>query len=204
MQIKAAKQLRVALISVWHTTPKRWPCFIITDMWKLILNRKNSALIQTQNSQVSGHRSTKIFIRKLVRLYCHVAKHDIVYIDATGSILLDDKHCYAYEIVICHPHRGKPRLAVATYFATSHNIPSASYFIRSFCHAESILYESNRTIPKLVMCDGILALIQSIVLSLFKETLQVCLNRCFTIASGKFKSSISGLPFLHMFASHFI
>jgi len=27
MQIKAAKELRVALISVWHTTRKRWPCY---------------------------------------------------------------------------------------------------------------------------------------------------------------------------------
>jgi len=43
MQIIAAKEFQVALISVWHTTPKRWPCFNSTDMRKLFLNHKNSA-----------------------------------------------------------------------------------------------------------------------------------------------------------------
>jgi len=72
-----------------------------------------------------------LFSEKLVRSFHHVAKHDM-YIDATGSILLGDEHCYAYEIVIRHPHPGNPPLAVATYFATSNNIPSVSYFISSF------------------------------------------------------------------------
>jgi len=62
MQIKGANELQVALISVWHTKQKRWPCFISTDMRKLVLNRKNSALIQTQIRQLSCHRSTKIFV----------------------------------------------------------------------------------------------------------------------------------------------
>jgi len=38
----------------------------------------------------------------------------------------------------------------------------------------------------------------------YNETLQVYLNRCFTIASEMFKSSIIGIPFLHMCATHFI
>jgi len=62
MQIKAAKELQIALISVWHTTPKRWPCFVSTDMRKLVIDRKSSALIQTQIRQLSGHRSTNIFV----------------------------------------------------------------------------------------------------------------------------------------------
>jgi len=46
MQIEAAKELRVALIPVSHTTPKHRPGFMKTDMRKLVLDRKNSALIQ--------------------------------------------------------------------------------------------------------------------------------------------------------------
>ena len=42
MQIKAAKHLRVALVSVWHTTPKRWPCFISTVKRKRVLMRKQA------------------------------------------------------------------------------------------------------------------------------------------------------------------
>jgi len=63
-------------------------------------------------------------------------------------------------------------LAVASYFTTSHNIPSISYFINTFCHAESLLYRGNKAPPKLVMCDGSLALIQSVIQSFFKENLQ--------------------------------
>ena len=69
MQIKAAKQLRIALISVWHTKPKRWLCFISNDMRKLVWNLKNSALIQTQIRQLSGHRSANIFIPMCLYVY---------------------------------------------------------------------------------------------------------------------------------------
>jgi len=71
--------------------------------------------IRNEQQDTSGHRvkgtlqvitlhpkGIILFSEKLVRLYHHVAKHDIVYIDATGSILLGEKHCYAYEIVIRH------------------------------------------------------------------------------------------------------
>jgi len=61
MQIKVAKELRVALISVSHRTSKCWPCFISTDMWKRVLNRRNTALLQMQIRQLSCHRSTNIF-----------------------------------------------------------------------------------------------------------------------------------------------
>jgi len=100
-------------------------------------------------------------------------------IDATGSVILDDRKCYAYEIVVRHPQPGNPPLAVASCFTTSHNIPSISYFINSFCNAESTTYKNKKTIPKLVMCDGSVALIQSVVLSFFKKTLQSYLDRWF-------------------------
>jgi len=31
MQIKVTQKLQIALIYIWHTTPKGWPCFISTD-----------------------------------------------------------------------------------------------------------------------------------------------------------------------------
>jgi len=68
-----------------------------------------------------------------------------------------------------HPMAGKPPLAVASHFTTSHNIPSVFYFIGSFCHAESLLYRNNKTLPKLVMCDGSMALIQSVIQPFFKK-----------------------------------
>jgi len=138
------------------------------------------------------------YSESLARLYHQVAKQDIVYIDAAGSVVLGDRKCYAYEIVIRHRKPGNHPLAVANYFATSNNIPSISYFINLFCHAETVLYRSKWTLPKLVICDGSIALIQSIVPSFFKETFKSYLDRCFIIASGKYTHSLTELPFLHM------
>ena len=87
-----------------------------------------------------------------------------------------------YEIVIRHLKSGNPPLAVAKYFATSRNIPSIWYFINLFCRVESFLYRSKRTLPKLVICDISIALIPSIVLSFFKETLKSSLDRSYPTA----------------------
>jgi len=63
-----------------------------------------------------------LFSESTVRIYHYLARTDTVYVDVTGSVLLGDKSCYAYEIVVRHPNQGNPPLAVASYFATSHNI----------------------------------------------------------------------------------
>ena len=125
------------------------------------------------------------------------SKNRYCFFDATGSVLLGDKSCYVYEIVVRHPNQGNPPLAVASYFTTSHNIPSISYFLQSFCHAESTLYRK-RSLPKLLMCDGSTALMNAIVLSMFKETFKNSLHRCCLIASGKYTSSFCELPILNL------
>jgi len=88
---------------------------------------------------LSRPRGIVLFIESTVRIYHSPARSDIIYVDATGSVLLGNKSCCVYEIVVRHPNQGNPPLAVASYFATSHNIPSISYFLQLFCHAESTL-----------------------------------------------------------------
>jgi len=68
------------------------------------------------------------------------AKQDIIYIDATGSVVLGDK--VTKGATPMKPKVWKPALTVASYLTTSHNSPSISYFINSFCHAESLLYRA--------------------------------------------------------------
>jgi len=84
-------------------------------------------------------RGVALFSEDLIRIFNKRAKQDIVYIDASGSVVLGDKRCYSYEIVVRHPMARKPPLAVASYFTTSHNIPSIAYFISSFCHGKGQL-----------------------------------------------------------------
>jgi len=150
---------------------------------------------------LSRPRGINLFSECTVRIYHSLARTDIVYVDATGSVLHGDKSCYAYAIVVRHPNQGNPPLAVASYFAASHNIPSISYFLQSFCHTESTLYRK-RSLPKLLMCDGSTALMNAIVLSMFKETFKNYLHRCWLIASGTYTSSFCELPILRLCARH--
>jgi len=149
-------------------------------------------------------RGVALFSEDLIRISHKRAKQDIVYIDATGSVVLGDKRCYAYEIFVRHPVAGKPPLAVASHFTTSHNIPSISYFISSFCHAASLLYRNNKTLPKLVCATAAWLLFNPLFQSFFKENLQSFLDRCVLIASGQYTHSMTELPFLHLCASHFL
>jgi len=79
---------------------------------------------------LSHPRGIILFSDSTVRIYHSLARTDIVYVNATGRVLLGDKSCYASEIVVRHPNQGHPPLDVASYFATSHNIPSISYFLQ--------------------------------------------------------------------------
>ena len=62
---------------------------------------------------LSRPRGIILFSESTVRIYHSLARSNIVYIDATGSVLLGDKSCYVYEIVVRHPNQGNPPLAVA-------------------------------------------------------------------------------------------
>jgi len=66
---------------------------------------------------LSRPRGIILFSKSTVHIHHSLARTDIVYIDATGSVLLGDKSCYAFEIVVWHPNQGNPPLA--SYFATS-------------------------------------------------------------------------------------
>ena len=185
-------------------TPSHNECEALAEIRKQQQQARDKVVKGTLHLVTMHLKGVTLFNENLIWIFHGRAKQDLVYVDATGSVVLGDKRCYAYEIVVRHPKVGKPPLAVAAYFATSHNIPSISYFINSFCHAESLLYRGNKAPPKLVMCDASLVLIQSVIQYFFKENLQSYLDRCFLIASGQYTHSMTELPFLHMCASNFM
>jgi len=59
-------------------------------------------------------KGVALFIENLIRNFHERAKQDLVYVEATDSVVLGDKRCYAYEIVVRHPKAEKPPFAVAT------------------------------------------------------------------------------------------
>jgi len=45
---------------------------------------------------------------KSIRVLRSICKEDVMYIDATGSVLLGQPHCYVYKVVVRHPLERNP------------------------------------------------------------------------------------------------
>ena len=108
---------------------------------------------------------------KSINVLHKVSKDDIIYIDATGNVLLGQQHGYVYEMVVQYHVEGNPPLAVVSMITCSHDISSIANFLRRVWHAQS-KQGLSRPYPRLVMCDGSMALTKAIVTTLFKESLE--------------------------------
>jgi hypothetical protein len=138
-----------------------------------------SALIQ-QISQKP--KAVMLWSAKTINVYFDQCKNDIVYIDATGSVVHrsmgDPKPYYIYEIVVRHPHKGSSPLPVATFVTTDQTTASVSHFIAAFLtdavrqHGQAV-----RRRPVMVMCDGSSVLLQSLSMNFCGISLPELLKR---------------------------
>ena len=126
-----------------------------------------------------------------VRLYHEVAKTNSIFCDATGTIVSvsNDKQMkavtYYYSLVMKHPVRGKPPIAVAELISTDHTVLTVSYFLNCFRRAEGLIFgNSNLTTPKQLIIDRSIVLLLSFLQSFNMETLHEYLQRTFRICSG--------------------
>ena len=103
-----------------------------------------------------------------IRVLRSICKEDVMYIDATGSVPLGQSHCYVYEVVVRNPMERNPPLVVASMITWAHDIPSIDHCLQRVRHAQS-KHGSSRFYPRLVMCDGSMALINAIVSGVFKR-----------------------------------
>ncbi|KAL7833717.1 hypothetical protein AOLI_G00286770 [Acnodon oligacanthus] len=95
------------------------------------------------------------------------SKEDIVYLDATGSILKKKKKdssgaFYIYELVVRNPSKSSPPLPVATYVTCDHTTALVLYFLISFQTDHARLHGHRNTKPVMVVCDGSTVLMQAI------------------------------------------
>nr|CAB3263326.1 uncharacterized protein LOC108950684 [Phallusia mammillata] len=148
-------------------------------------------------------RSVMLWSEETLRIFHDRTQFDAAYIDATGSIITGvakEKPFYAYEIVVRHPHKGRAPIAVGTYVANSHNATSIKHFIGSFkSDANKVC---GKTRPRLLICDGSVPLIQSVLAEFFEESLETYLSRCFYVVTGTATAEMLAKPFLYLCGSH--
>ncbi|CAK6965265.1 hypothetical protein D5F01_LYC09263 [Scomber scombrus] len=83
-------------------------------------------------------KSVMLYSLKTLNIFFDRCKEDIVYLDATGSIVRKGKGqtspFYVYELVVRHPTKGSSPLPVATYITSDHTTASVSHFLGASKH----------------------------------------------------------------------
>jgi len=80
-------------------------------------------------------KGVMLWSKNTIRLFHRRCRDDIVYIDATGSIVQKAQGktapFYVYELVVRHPIKGSSPIPVATYVTCQHNTASVLLFFWS-------------------------------------------------------------------------
>ena len=119
--------------------------------------------------------------------YKDLCKKDILYFDATGSII---KKCengnefQIYTLLFRNPYAGGPALPVAMNIMSSHDAGSIRRFLEIFIHdVVKMCGCDNR--PKLIMIDGSFAMWNAILLAFNCESRLDYYIRCWRVVTGK-------------------
>lgn len=146
-----------------------------------------------------------------VNIYHYITRRDILYLDATGSIMKNNVHfgCskkfLLYDLVIRHPISGKPPLVLGSFVTTDQSVKSISDFLSSFLYSEQRLYGHNGVRnPLLIMIDGSATLLLSVLKTFTGESVSKYYQRCYRIIDNKALADDINQLFVHQCASHFI
>ncbi|XP_059190873.1 uncharacterized protein LOC131973047 [Centropristis striata] len=158
--------------------------------------------------KISLHpKGVMLFSSKTLNVVFERRKEDIVYIDATGSIVVKGKGqtapFYVYEVVVRHPSKGSSPLPVATFVTSDHTTTSISYFLGSVVTGLMKQHGPKaKTRPVMFICDGSVVLLQSLTINFCGVSLQELLTRYYMIVSGQAKEDAISLPIIHRCLSH--
>ena len=153
--------------------------------------------------------SVSFFTEEGVRIYHNFAKDQVLYLDATGTVIslkgtdYESNTSLYYALVVGHPKKGQPPVAVAELISTEHSVMAISHFLEDFRRHEALLYgHQNIVVPKYIIIDRSLVLLLSFLRVFNLETLSDYLHRCFRVANRCSTSSDFNKCFVHACISH--
>ncbi|XP_024121040.1 uncharacterized protein LOC112142033 isoform X2 [Oryzias melastigma] len=152
-------------------------------------------------------KGVMLWSKRSMAVFAERAKEDIVYLDATGSILKkstgESGPYYIYEIVVRNPTKGRSPLPVATFVTCEHTTASLSFFLGSFMTDCTRSYGPNiRKRPVMFICDGSIVLMQAIAYNLCGLSLSQLNTQYYRIVIGQATEVACRLPILHRCLSH--
>ncbi len=152
-------------------------------------------------------KGVMLWSNKTLSVFYKRCKNDIVYLDATGSVIkkstAESPPYYVYELVVRNPSKGASPLPVATYVTCDHTTASVTYFLQAF-QTDVIRMYGNVAIkrPLMIICDGSLVLMHSISITFCRTGLEDLLQKYFLLITGQHPTETFDLPILHRCLSH--
>jgi len=128
-----------------------------------------------------------LYTNAQIKLFNDVADKDVVYFDATESLLRRQPHCKDYQIytlLVRNPVEGGVSLPVASNVTTSHDGASISHFLESFLIDQ---IKECKTAKKraLMIIDASFVMWNAVLKAMCRESRLDYYNRCFRIVIGK-------------------
>ena len=148
--------------------------------------------------------SVTMFSDVQLRLYTELCKKDIIYLDATGSIIKrssNKKDFQLYTLLVRNPYKGSSSLPVATYLTNQHDASSIARFLQLFLLECKKLFKTKRT-PLLLMVDGSFAIWNAVLREMCGETRTDYYKRCWRVATGSAEGKDLNKTFVHNCLSH--
>ncbi|KAF3846402.1 hypothetical protein F7725_003480 [Dissostichus mawsoni] len=130
---------------------------------------------------IAHPKGVMLWSNKTIDLFHDRCREDIVYVDATGSIVKKAKGktspFYVYEMVVRNPFKGSSPVPVATYITNDHTTASISFFLGSFLTDVIRLHgRGAKQRPVMLICDGSTVLMQSMAYHFCGVSLQELLS----------------------------
>lgn len=177
----------------------------IMSLQLMVANKKNNPEDVLQKVMLHP-KGVFLWSSKSIEIFQSRCREDIVYLDATGSIMKKRKglppFC-VYELVVRNPRKTCSPLPVATYLTCDHTTASVTYFLEAFLTdvARAFGRKAMRS-PVMLMCDGSMVLMQAICLAFAKKNLSDTINHNYNIASGKGNKEDFEVPILRRCLSY--
>ena len=125
----------------------------------------------------------------MVMLYHQTVRNDILFIDATGSVVRQPRYLKKilyYACVIRHPYNLSPPVPVAEFISSNQDQFAIRRFFSMIHEKEYQKYgPSGLTNPRLIVLDFSMALIQAALQEFTNESLKQYLDRTFGIITGE-------------------
>eukprot|EP00112_Aurelia_sp_Birch-Aquarium-sp1_P007867 Seg1859.4 transcript_id=Seg1859.4/GoldUCD/mRNA.D3Y31 product="Histone lysine demethylase PHF8" protein_id=Seg1859.4/GoldUCD/D3Y31 len=175
------------------------------DMAKQLKHASRKLFGYIQSMELVPEIKLVLLHEPLIRLYHGIAPRDIIYFDATGSVVRkmpQFKRILYYSLCVRHPYEESPPLPVAEYVSSSHTTESIRRMITTLREKERLIFGGKCVQPALILTDNSLAMIMACLSEFNQETVKQYIDRTFDIVCGKASADKLSLTFLHICYAH--